>query len=113
MRKYNLVVIIRGTVTESKAQEQIELISKQLIESGADSDVTVEPWGRREIAYDIKKERFGHYFDISFSSANTGTIDEIRRRISLNDTVLKVVALKETDKTRGFKGNIKAAEVAA
>ena len=63
-RPYEMVVIFDGSLPEdalAKEQEQVEAIIKE----NAEFEKAV-PWGKRTLAYQIKKKKTGHYVLFEF-----------------------------------------------
>jgi len=53
----------------------------------------VDIWGRRRLAYPIKKKNDGIYAVINFTS-ESATAKELERQLSLNETVLRLKLLR-------------------
>jgi ribosomal protein S6 len=73
-------------------------------ESGAQQD-SVENWGKKEIAYLVRKQKFGHYRCIYFSSTSGEVNGRLRDYLRIADTVIKFQIHKLSSKVRKFKGN--------
>ncbi|MEG0221099.1 MAG: 30S ribosomal protein S6 [Clostridia bacterium] len=91
MNAYEMITILTSNVTDETRDEFIQKM-KDLI--GAEVDVTVEDWGRKKLAYEIKKQNEGYYLMFTFSS-NPSDIAEMERVLRLNDTVLKHMVIKK------------------
>jgi small subunit ribosomal protein S6 len=70
----------------------LEQLGEQLKTLGA--EVTkVDNWGKRRLAYDIRKQREGTYavFDVS---AEPSMVKEFERQVGLNENVLRFVSTR-------------------
>jgi len=87
MNTYELVCIIHPELDDNAFKGIIEKVNGWVTEAGGNVD-KVEPWGRRRMAYTIRKQREGQYvlFNISMlPSAAAG----LERNISFQESVLR------------------------
>jgi small subunit ribosomal protein S6 len=77
MRKYELVCIVHPELDEAAFTGVVEKIKGWVVETGSSVD-KVEIWGRKRLAYTIKKQREGQYvlFNLSLEPAATTTLDK-------------------------------------
>jgi small subunit ribosomal protein S6 len=90
MRKYELMVIFR--IEEDLSKAGLEGVKAALSEYGAEIEKE-EPFGDRDLCYDIKKQRRGH-FVLFVVKANPAKIVDIQNRLKLNKDVLKYLFVK-------------------
>jgi small subunit ribosomal protein S6 len=60
MREYELVFIVHPDLDDSALKEVIEKVSGWITESGG-SVSKVDLWGKRKLAYEIRKQKEGQY----------------------------------------------------
>ncbi len=65
LRKYELVWILGGDVDEEHGTESIEKITSLVIDAGGEVTGT-DIWGKRALAYPIKKNSEGYYLQANF-----------------------------------------------
>ena len=77
MRKYELVCIVHPDLDETAFNGVVEKVKGWVVETTGSID-KVEVWGRKRLAYTIKKQREGQYvlFNISLEPAATITLDQ-------------------------------------
>ena len=77
MRKYELVCIVHPDLDETAFNDVVEKIKGWVVETSGSVD-KVEVWGRKRLAYNIKKQREGQYvlFNISLEPAATIALDQ-------------------------------------
>jgi len=85
-------VIVDPRPTDEEATALLTQLGEQLKTLGA--EVTkVDNWGKRRLAYDIRKQREGTYavFDVS---AEPYMVKEFERQVGLNENVLRYVSTR-------------------
>ncbi|MBI2453912.1 30S ribosomal protein S6 [Candidatus Peregrinibacteria bacterium] len=86
-RKYELMVIFSGNLTESAFEKELEDLKKALQE--ASKGITnEEKWGRREFAYRLNRQKAGYYAVFDFE-ADPSAIAELRANVKLNPQILR------------------------
>ena len=65
LRKYELVWILGGDVDEEQGTESVEKITSLVIDAGGEVTGT-DIWGKRALAYPIKKNSEGYYLQANF-----------------------------------------------
>ncbi|MEW6092829.1 MAG: 30S ribosomal protein S6 [Chloroflexota bacterium] len=77
MRKYELVCIVHPDQDEAAFNAVIEKVKGWITESGGTVD-KVEVWGRKRLAYTIRKQKEGQYvlFNVTLPSEATAVLDQ-------------------------------------
>jgi len=85
-------VIVDPRPTDEEVAALLEQLGAQLKTLGADV-AKVDNWGKRRLAYDIRKQREGTYavFDVS---AEPSMVKEFERQVRLNENVLRFVSTR-------------------
>jgi small subunit ribosomal protein S6 len=86
MRQYETIFIAHPDLVEDEVKGLIER-TKGIIESLNGQLIKVEEWGRRKLAYKVKKFTKGHYVLVRFLG-NGEVLAEIERNLRLWDGVL-------------------------
>ncbi|HEY5576425.1 MAG TPA: 30S ribosomal protein S6 [Clostridiaceae bacterium] len=87
MRKYETIFILQPTLDEEAVKANIEKF-KGVIENGGGVIENVDFWGKRKLAYEIKKVNEGFYTLINFS-ADAELPKELDRIFRINDTIVR------------------------
>jgi small subunit ribosomal protein S6 len=87
VKEYETVFILHPQVDEAGIEKEIEAV-KQTIETAAGEVTGVYKWGRRKLAYPIRKTGDGFYTLIRFK-AGPEVLRELDRRFKLNESVLR------------------------
>ena len=98
MRTYELVYIFDTALTDEQVGEKLEKFHKQI--TGAGGEITaVDQWGKRQLAYPIKKKTSGNYVVVQFA-AETEPLPELERVLKLDDDVMRyLIVLNEGEPT--------------
>jgi small subunit ribosomal protein S6 len=92
LRAYEILVIVDSRPTD----EEVAAVLVQLGEliKGLGAEITnVENWGKRRLAYDIRKQREGTYGVLTVS-AEPAMIKEFERQLRLNEKVLRFLSVR-------------------
>jgi small subunit ribosomal protein S6 len=85
-------VIVDPRPTDEEVTALLEQLGEQLKTLGA--EVTkVDNWGKRRLAYDIRKQREGTYAVLDIS-AEPSMVKEFERQVGLNENVLRYVSTR-------------------
>ena len=87
MRNYELVCIVQPELDETAFKGVIERVSTWVTEAGGNVD-KVDIWGRRRLAYQIRKQREGQYVLLNVS-LDPKSASELERNIRYLETVLR------------------------
>ena len=95
MRDYEIVYIFDSVLDRSVIDQKLERFN-QLGTGDAGGEVTaVEHWGKRQLAYPIKKHDNGYYVVVQFRTS-AESLPEFERAIKLDEDVLRyLVVLSE------------------
>lgn len=87
-----MLVIVDSRPTDEEVATLLTQLGEQIKSLGADV-VKVENWGKRRLAYDIRKQREGTYavFEVS---AEPSTVKEFERQLRLNENVLRFLSTR-------------------
>ena len=101
MRGYELMIIIDGTLEEAAAQQWVASVTKSVKAAGGEVHGKVDWWGKRRLAYPIKKKEDGFYVVFNVTAAG-GALDELERSLRIADDVLrhKLFRLPEAEAAR-------------
>ena len=91
-RQYELVYILAPTVTDAEAEELQAEIAEQIGTLGGSIEST-DVWGRRKLAYPIKRFNEGLYVVQLITGPGT-MLAEIERRLRVRDQVLRQLTVR-------------------
>lgn len=103
MRKYETVVVFRPTLAEKQAQEESAKV-KTIIEEKGGRDIEIDSWGKREMAFQVKKHKHGWYVCFYYASEQGDIVDELTSLLRIEDNIVLFQTHRLSDKVRKFKG---------
>jgi small subunit ribosomal protein S6 len=92
MRDYELTIVVRPDVEDTGLTSLLERI-KGLITTAGGQGIQVEPWGRRHLAYPIKKVTEAQYFLIRAQLPGQA-LRELERNLRLTEEVLRFLLVR-------------------
>ncbi len=96
MRSYQTVLILKPDLDDAGVTEMIEKV-EEYFKKYEGSTISVENWGKKRLAYRVKKNRFGIYLNFYHTCENTRVV-ELEKDFFLSDTIIKFLVLRLTDK---------------
>jgi len=95
MRPYEIMIILDPTLDDETVRGEVDRAT-ELIKAKGGEPGRVERWGKRRLAYEIRKHREGNYVLIQAKS-EPSVMSDLDRSLTLADAVLrhKVVHLPE------------------
>lgn len=87
MRRYELICIVQPDLDETAFNDVLDRVKGWVGESGGNVD-KLEPWGKRKMAYAIRKHREGNYVLFNLSLEPT-TITTLEQNLHYTETVLR------------------------
>jgi small subunit ribosomal protein S6 len=92
LRPYEILVIVDPRPTDEDVTALLTQLGEQVKTLGAEVQ-KVDNWGKRRLAYDIKKQREGTYavFEVS---AEPAMVKEFERQLRLNENVLRFLSTR-------------------
>ncbi len=92
MRPYEIMIILDPEVDERQVTTSLERFLG-VIKNDKGTIDNVEVWGRRRLAYEIKKKAEGIYVVVNFT-AEPATAQEMDRQLGLSETILRTKLLR-------------------
>lgn len=92
MRRYELMVILDPDLEERTVAPSLDRYLGLVTTDGGTVD-SVDIWGRRRMAYEIRKKAEGIYAVVELT-ANPDTVKELDRQLTLNESVLRTKVIR-------------------
>ena len=96
MRNYEIMYIIRTTISEDEIKKVAKSFEKVLTDNGA-KIADVNEWGQRELAYEINDCKSGYYYVITLSANDDKAISEFDRLARNSKDVIRHLITKKED----------------
>jgi len=95
LRSYESVLILKPDIDEPRADEALKKIG-EFIKSNGGACLKIEKWGKKRLAYRIKKNRFGIYLNI-YHTLDSAKVTDLESKYRLFDLIIKFMVLRLTD----------------
>ena len=95
MREYELVFIVHPDLDETATGDVLEKVKGWITEAGGTIN-KVDPWGKRQLAYPIRKQNNGQYFLLNIQDAPE-FVAELERNLRFLEPVMRflITAINE------------------
>lgn len=90
--KYETIFVVDTSIGEESVAGVVEKFKSMIEKEG--TDVTVEDWGKRRLAYPIEDRTEGYYTLINFT-AEPEFIKELDRIYNITDGILRTLTIKK------------------
>lgn len=93
MNKYEVMFIVKPTLSEEEVNAVVNKYKNVLTDNKA--SITGETdMGQRELAYEIKKFKSGHYFVFNFETTNDMAVSEFNRLATIDSDIVRHLITK-------------------
>ena len=92
LRPYEIMIILDPEIEERTVAPSLDKYLSVITTDGGSVD-KVDIWGRRRLAYDIKKKSEGIYTVVNFT-AEPATAQELDRQLNLNESIMRTKLLR-------------------
>jgi small subunit ribosomal protein S6 len=94
-REYETIFILRPDLAND-AISAVNTKIRQVVEGAGGKLLKIENWGRRKLAYEVKKQLKGIYLFWKYLG-DAGLVDEVERNLRLSDQVIRYYSVKVAD----------------
>jgi small subunit ribosomal protein S6 len=91
-REYETIYILRPDST-TDVIAQVNQKIRGVIEAGGGNLLKVDNWGKRKLAYEVKKQLKGIYLFFAYLGT-AGLVEEVERNLRLTDSVIRYYSVK-------------------
>ena len=95
MKRYETLFIVQVDLPDDELNSLIERYGT-IVTSFKGVIVKIEKWGKRKLAYEIKKQTNGFYVLIDFVG-NRAVIEELERNFKIDDKILKFMTIMKDE----------------
>lgn len=95
INKYELMLIVNPGVEEDRHAEILDRL-RATVEKAKGTIIGVDDWGKKKLAYEIKKETEGLYSVVTFTAAPQ-TLSEVERVLGITDDVMRFQTVRLKD----------------
>lgn len=104
MREYEFIYVVQPDATPEREAEIHQRID-QVVADHSGRLLLRDDWGKRRLAYEIKKFQKGHYFQVNFLGLGK-EISEIERLMRIDADVLRYLTVQANDDVRDIETRV-------
>ena len=109
MREYESIFILAPTLDEEQTQSIIDSLSEAAEERGAEV-ANVDRWGRRRLAFPVKKHKDGHFVIFTLRADSNDAVRELERRFKVSDSIIRFLTIRVDLERKRAEGRRKKKE---
>jgi small subunit ribosomal protein S6 len=98
---YSTIIVIDSLLKTEEIESTIEKVQRSITNNGGEI-MEIDRWGKKRLAYEIKKRQYGYYVEIVFK-ASGDLIKVIEREYSLDENVLRSLTTMIDSKAWEFR----------
>jgi len=91
LRTYETVVVIDSLLKNEEIDEIVNKVERVINNNGG-KIVSIERWGKKRLAYEIKRRQYGYYVEIVFE-APSNVIRVLEREYQLEENILRYLSI--------------------
>ncbi len=95
MNKYELAVVVSANIEEEERTAVVDKC-KALIERFGGAITEVDDWGKKRLAYEVRKMKEAFYYFIRFDAESTVPA-EIESRVCIMDNVVRYLVVRQDE----------------
>lgn len=92
LNPYESIIILKPTLSDEEVAESLEKI-KGIIEEAGGEIVSSDNWGKKKLAYEVKKERRGIYV-VQHFKAKSATIVVLEQHLRFSEAIIKYMTIR-------------------
>lgn len=95
MRKYELMLVVNPSFPQDDEKKRKELVHSLLADQHL-QDLEVEVWGKKQLAYEIKKQTEAIYLVVTFQARQVDSA-KLEQKIKLQSEVIRYLLTRKED----------------
>jgi len=92
MQLYETIFIIHAELNDEEVENHIKRVDNLVTRLGGEI-IKTERWGKKRLAYDVNKQRYGHYVLLRLQG-NSTILAELERHYRLTEGIIKSLVIR-------------------
>lgn len=106
MRKYESMIVLHADLSEPDMKAEVQKLEQFLHANGC-SSVKTNLLGKKEIAYEVAKSRWGYFVNFEFETDQYGIVELLNRQYAITDPVIKFNTFRVNTRVRKVKVSLR------
>ena len=94
MNRYEVAVVLSSVLTDEQRAAELELVKGYITKYGG-TVAEVDEWGKKKLAYEIRKESEGYFYFIKVDAVPEMAVEREKEMRLRNETVLRYLIVRE------------------
>jgi small subunit ribosomal protein S6 len=100
MAHYETTIIAPPILGEADLEGLVAGVEKELGERFGGKNIVVNRWGKRTLAYPIKKFSEGYYVHYEYESDSESCVSGVEGRLRINENVMRFLTIRRDEERR-------------
>jgi len=96
IKDYESMIILKPQLTQDEVVKENEKVIAVITDNGGEL-IKTDVWGKRQLAYPIKKQNEGHYF-INYFRMESLNVKTLNRLYNINENILRFIVVDRNEK---------------
>jgi small subunit ribosomal protein S6 len=96
IKDYESMIILKPQLNQDEVTKENEKVVAVITDNGGEL-IKTDVWGKRQLAYPIKKQSEGHYF-INYFRMESTNLKSLNRLYNINENVLRFIIIDRSEK---------------
>jgi small subunit ribosomal protein S6 len=92
MNSYESIFIVKPSLPDEEVEKTVSKV-KGVVQKGGGDLLKAENWGKKKLAYEVRKEKRGTYIHLHFKGTGN-LVAELERNYRLDESIIKFITLK-------------------
>lgn len=93
MKHYELVFVLKPTLSEEELNQKVEAI-RTLIEQNGGTVAQLQKWGRKNLAYPIQNFNSGYYYLLNYDTENHKLPSVVEYNLRIDENVIRFINIR-------------------
>jgi small subunit ribosomal protein S6 len=103
-RTYESILIFNSSLDKQTLKSEINKV-EDIFNKLSVANLAVDEWGKKELAYEMNKNTYGHYIKFTYESGAKDTISGLNNELRIVESLVKFQTHRLDIPRRKFKGN--------
>jgi len=100
MNQYETIIVTPPNLGEADLEALVSGVERELNERFAGTKVAVNRWGKRQLAYPIRKFTEGYYVLYEYESDSKDCVSGLEARLRLNESIMRFLTVRRDEERR-------------
>jgi len=97
VRHYETMVVLPPNLGEADLEAVVSQVEKDLLERFGGQNLAINRWGKRTLAYPIRKFTEGYYVLFEYDSDREDCVAGVEQRLRLNESVMRYLTVRRDE----------------